>query len=69
MKIWINPHLRLLAETREFRHAETAKLPKLVSQSNSEMPKCQNAETAETAETVSQFRRRISYDIHIVLAF
>ena len=45
--------IRLLAETREFRHAETAKLPKLVSQSNSEMPKCRNCRNCRNSFAVS----------------
>jgi len=46
-------HLRLLAETREFRHAETAKLPKLVSQIHSEMPKCRNCRNCRNCFGVS----------------
>jgi hypothetical protein len=56
--------LRLLAEIRVFRHAETAKTAKTRYRQTTK-----NAETAEIAKTVSAFQRSMSYDIHIVLAF
>jgi hypothetical protein len=46
----------LLAETRKFRHAETAETAKTRFRQvakNTEIPKYRNTETAETAETVS----------------
>src|SRR5436190_1788142 len=59
----ITAKLRLPAETRRIAYA---KLPKLVSQIHSEMPKCRNCRNCRNCLA---FWHRMLYDIHIVSTY